>query len=511
MDTDKVIAVMNETESLMATGDIGNTIEMLRAVADQDPMLQLQLARALFEVGCSDEAVRIFVDLSSLPQTKLHAAPLAARTSLAVGFPELAQRAATKALELDGNARDVAYVLGVACMDTGDVLRAYRIFDAILAKAPEDPAFYRREVCRWVLAHAYERNASPDAAFTRDFKIAEVDGRPVTLAIRIGVSAGDGPCWQPLTFPPLSDAQRALCRDADALGALFELNTAGFSRNRRLCRAMALGAIEAANALRSGAVQSSRDFMDILVRWRRTACNGDSVWWGTGCNDTTCLRTPLYKGTRAVYRYQRYLERALDCIRNLALGDVGLAGIHDALRGAACTPRAIHSAFGQDVSVAMHVGAEKFPGTTFCIHKTDDSYDVFCYTVLAEDRTRQFHARLDDLLRAFVAAPHTLRPISLYFYYWCNFQCLSRGSIICGLAAMLAMFLCTGSVPAVLSPRDVQWDWEAMLETSETVFADKLEGHLRSAAASPVQLLVPLASGTPIVEMYSYLAEPSDS
>jgi hypothetical protein len=49
------------------------------------------------------------------------------------------------------------------------------------------------------------------------------------------------------------------------------------------------------------------------------------------------------------------------------------------------------------------------------------------------------------------------------FYYWVVFAPLTRGSAVCGLAALHAVLLAAGLAPVAPSPVGMQLDWEAIL------------------------------------------------
>ena len=52
-----------------------------------------------------------------------------------------------------------------------------------------------------------------------------------------------------------------------------------------------------------------------------------------------------------------------------------------------------------------------------------------------------------------------------FFYYFVTFAPLSRGTAVCGYAALCAVLRCGGYEISAPLPRDRQFDWEAILAT----------------------------------------------
>lgn len=61
------------------------------------------------------------------------------------------------------------------------------------------------------------------------------------------------------------------------------------------------------------------------------------------------------------------------------------------------------------------------------------------------------------------------------FYYWINFSPLSRGTSAVGYIALYASLMAAGLEPKNRVPRNVQLDWEALLESDPREFSAKMK------------------------------------
>ena len=80
-------------------------------------------------------------------------------------------------------------------------------------------------------------------------------------------------------------------------------------------------------------------------------------------------------------------------------------------------------------------------------------------------------------IRETVLAQLTRESLRL-FYYWVNFAPLTRGSAMCGYAAMMAVILASGRMIKNSIPKGKQLDWEAIFTEDSTEFIDKFEKEL---------------------------------
>jgi len=80
-------------------------------------------------------------------------------------------------------------------------------------------------------------------------------------------------------------------------------------------------------------------------------------------------------------------------------------------------------------------------------------------------------------IRETVLAKLTRESLRL-FYYWVNFAPLTRGSAMCGYAAMMAVILASGRMIKNSIPKGKQLDWEAIFTEDSTEFIDKFEKEL---------------------------------
>ena len=450
----------------------------------------LELGMKLFDSGDTDAALACFqraADLVPQGQWTVPGAVLLCTAAASVGLASVVRKYAAFALQHTPDNRDAAYQLGLALMDDCEFERAADVFGAILAREPQDTAWYKLQLARVYATHGAVPGFSPDQHFTREFKIGEADSRPASLYIKCCSAMLPRAPEGPLPAPRALDAE-TLRRAADEIGKLFVLETPGFALNRRLLRAMGLAVIEASSAPR--AWNDWRGFMDIFVRWRRNANSRDSVWW-IEVDQPTYLRTPLYNNGHVVARYAPYMLRALQMIKQRIVDSPEMSQFHAGVGAIAdLTHRSLWDALGQDVSVSTVVGSEKLSGTAFIVARES----MHCSTPMEPDRHGLFSERL---AAAFKESP------SLFLYYWLNAQALSRGSAICGFAAFVAMIhirSLPGRLPRKIFPPGVQWDLESFLCESERAFAARVESFVAGAGFVPCEL-PPMASGLSTAEM----------
>jgi hypothetical protein len=514
-----MVSLLDACENHLKHERVDEAVAKLRPVANQHPVLRMHYGRSLFQMGETEEARQIFSDLIQVECTQKAATVLLARVLQAIGEPTECRRFATQAIMSDHDSRDLAFIIATTYMDEGNVARAHRAFDGIVARDPKDVAFYLRELCHWILCNLDVPDASPDELFTGQFKETHVCREPVAMDVRcLGYFPETRDC--PAVPRPIlpCDDDGTLLHVADTLGQVFRLSCPGFVHNRRVCRAMALAALEAAAGLRSQRYSNMRSFMNVFVRWRRTAAASDGVWWGTKSNPNTHTRTPLHRHGGAVFRYHMYLPRALERIRGLALNEPSYADCHGRLRGLhTLTPQKLHEVLVRPGTRVVHfpttLSPTGLPGVYLDISQTPagDDYEVDVLFALSDARADLFTAVLDCALANHLQDPHDVAAIARFYYLWINFQCLSRGSAICGLAAVLAMCLHHGVVPRSFQPPMVQWDWEAILASSEDDVCVRMVEHLFHTSDAFAEDVGRAAldhcptAGTPISRMYHLL------
>jgi tetratricopeptide (TPR) repeat protein len=475
-------AIVEQANTLFSSGEPDAVLRLLEGNTERNAAYFVLLGRAQFDCGDVDAAIESFREAATLTAPPDDQVPLRllAMACVGQGCHSFARDVCRKLLMNERDDAQATHLLGLALMDAADFRGAERAFSAIVAVKPRDPAWYKLQVCRFYLAHGARR---PDPFFSQDFKTQEAQNNETTLwvaATGFSFKEIDPLCVSVTLGPTQSQIQQWLPL-ADRIGALFHMRrTAGFRQNRRLCRAMGMGVLECVGR---GKGSDWREFMGTLVRWRQNALSQDAVWWTSHEEPAreTALKTPVYMAGRKVYRYRRYLDRILEVIRDKALGAPELSVLHEACRNA-LTPESLREAFGQDVSVSLGMGdVDPLPGPAFLLTKNKDkegAVDLDVSAIMCDARKVAYDRVLAEL---FEKSDH-LR----FFYFWLAYQTLSRGTAICGLAALLVfLVLQRHSYPRSLIPPDVQWDWEAFLEPSDSAFARRVQAHLDSEEWEP--------------------------
>jgi hypothetical protein len=79
-----------------------------------------------------------------------------------------------------------------------------------------------------------------------------------------------------------------------------------------------------------------------------------------------------------------------------------------------------------------------------------------------------------------VAEAQVLRESLRLFYYWVNFAPLTRGSAMCGYAAVLAVIIASNKTITSLIPPGKQLDWEAIFTSTPSEFIKKFEKEIHT-------------------------------
>eukprot|EP01006_Ploeotia_vitrea_P018007 TRINITY_DN49262_c0_g1_i1.p1 TRINITY_DN49262_c0_g1~~TRINITY_DN49262_c0_g1_i1.p1 ORF type:complete len:888 (+),score=100.99 TRINITY_DN49262_c0_g1_i1:171-2666(+) len=436
----------------------------------------------------------------------------------------------TRTLELEPSHKDAAYLLALSHHNMGQTRKAIKAYDKFLSKHPDDPLWYNKENCL-IMHHWLEKDVRTfnwDRAVNAYFREAwckRSNPRRIKYNPQNGINADipDIPIGKDV--PPLSEEWKKIVELANTVGPRIQLDTPGFLPNIRQHRMCGLAVVEMAQTLRlhwqgklpqlPGTFSSMntephdfgwRDMLDIAVRWRQLSEANDTVWWidllprpmfveGFG------LQTPMTTGQLHVPRYYPYfkkcfasmkkyipqqhiltdemaekLEKAEDCadlwdlmkqdyfiispcnkISPLQDGDPvpENSNREEAMEGTRITVMRELEKHGHHFSI-------RTPGTP---ERYKDYYvemEILWHRLTVEGRKAEGERDFEKLSEL----------ILMFYFYWVNFQPLTRGSAACGLLVMMAMFMAAGSDLDSVVKKDMQTDWEGIVTPEYSVFAE---------------------------------------
>eukprot|EP01042_Synura_sphagnicola_P003973 gene3973-4987_t len=381
---------------------------------------------------------------------------------------------------------------------------AIRRFDGVLALEPCHYCWCFREVAiaQWIHLHRPLKSFSWEGVI--DPRVKEACCKKQS-AVEAGVVVGtysflrppldEGPDPAPSTRA--QNERRAQFNKILELSVevqqIVQLRSAGFLPNRRQHRMFGLAVLQMASSLRaqlcleqarrdasgtetgseverSGHSFKYREFFDVAVRWRQVSEPNDAVWWIDGLTATSFkegfgLQTPLVNGQLKTIRYYYYFERAFSTTKTLMLRE----GYFDAAGAREAVPEgrreevqqsssldALYGVVKKDFYVitqctGLREGGAAVEGTrlTLVAHPPE-GYEFTIRTAGTPDRWRQMELELENcfaaLLSALLVDPNNesglvMRRALELFYFWVNFAPLSRGSAVCGYAALAASLL----------------------------------------------------------------------
>lgn len=411
--------------------------------------------------------------------------------------------------------------------------RALALLDDAVARFPEEgPARSQREVLLHLMLQMESKfsGLSLDLIVHPAVKSAWCKRRPWGLELREHEPSGSFRPLPPLA-PSLARDLRSYVPDsrtlpmmatirtaAQAFSIAAQLNCRGFLPNTQQHRMFGVSVLHMALTIRAAARDAEkkvqwRNFFSIAARLRQVSEPNDPVWWIDGLprrsfEEGFGLETPLVTGQLKVVRYYAYFEKALQTLKTMlttrpkegALGEYGscysargdilpTSGAVADLLLSAGSLEDVWSAVGQDLYVvvpcrSMHCD-RVMEGTRLTLVASKP--DGFQFTIRmpgTPQRWADFDPCLEAVMDGAVAAvrnylavdrpPQAAEELHLaalrLFYYWVIFAPLTRGSAVCGLAALHATLLAAGLVPSAAPPLGMQLDWEAILATDRESF-----------------------------------------
>jgi len=278
-----------------------------------------------------------------------------------------------------------------------------------------------------------------------------------------------------------------------------------------------------------------RDFFDVVVKWRQVSEPNDPVWWidrltEKSFSDGFGLHTPMVNGELKCIRYYPYFDMGFALLKKLltapggvyyiARGDRRLELSEPAKKVVSCaaTLDDVYDSIGEDFWVvcpcmsSIHKKA-LLEGTrlTLCkkiadgINSDGVGYDFSIrtpglpmrWTEMTAELTACFNCIVGQLTilkrmeKMEIATPSStsIRESTLIslkreslrlFYYWVNFAPLTRGSAMCGYAALMAVILASNRTISSPIPTGKQLDWDAIFTSSPEEFITKFEHEIET-------------------------------
>lgn len=329
-----------------------------------------------------------------------------------------------------------------------------------------------------------------------------------------------GPGSQPATT---SDIAPKLLEYTKLHRKLAQVQCNGFLPNKRQHAMFGLAVLQMAIAMQkhvqsihaptsSPSAFSWTDFFSIAVLWRQLSEPADPVWWINGMpkksfSDGFGLQTPLVTGQLKTIRYYCYFPQAFDILKRLLKdGYYDASGSRQLLRSQSLSALAqastlddIWAIIKQDFYVIIPCKSTFQPdcvyeGTRLTLVRVNPGgWEFTIRTPSTPDRWQRFSEEMQETFKTMVelsgrvqnqrawatstsesdatvvqSATESTQELIIaqaleVFYYWVTFAPLSRGTAICGLAALTAIFLSCGYAVVESLPSGRQLDWEAIL------------------------------------------------
>ena len=329
---------------------------------------------------------------------------------------------------------------------------------------------------------------------------------------------------------PCSAEALQVLKAAATLGKLIQLNTPGFLSNLRQHRTSGLVMLDLAQTVRrywaavkagetfafnprASSISSGkphafgwRDFMDIAVRWRQYSEPNDPVFWidllaPEAFAEGFGLQTPMVTGQMNVVRYFPYCAKAIDLLKQLVPGQ-GVCDVRDRTfylppdrlqrLAAVTTCDELFQVIGQGFYLETPCVSIGTPGTSFSgtritlLQKPPGGYEFTIRTPGTPPRwvlyTKEFDLLWERMTKAATAKVVDKSELSTcifaFYFYWCNFGPLSRGTAATGAVraqqpaanlvlqqclmlppgfmALVALFLGAGELITTPIPKDKQ-------------------------------------------------------
>ena len=386
--------------------------------------------------------------------------------------------------------KTVLYMKAVCHMNLGQTTQAVAHFNKLLVVDPDNVCFYQRELALYLSSRMDDDISTYNYDVDLDKYMKESWCKRFSLQHPRMKKYKKYPNMLPsfqeveLKDEPFSADALTLLKAAAPLGKLIQLNTPGFLSNLRQHRTSGLVMIDLAQTVRrywaalkagetfaystcasstnNGKVHPFgwRDFMDIAVRWRQYSEPNDPVFWidllaPEAFAEGFGLQTPMVTGQMNVVRYFPYCAKAIDLLKQLVPGQ-GVCDVRDRtfylppdrlqrLAGVT-TCDELFQVIGQGFYLETPCSSIGTPGTSFSgtritlLQKPPGGYEFTIRTPGTPPRwllyAKEFDLLWERMAKAATAQTVDKNELSMcifaFYFYWCNFGPLSRGTAATG-------------------------------------------------------------------------------
>ncbi len=500
-------------------GNIQNSLDAHKKSFEIEPNFKealLNYGQMYKEIGRYDEANQSFLNVLKIDPTYLPGYSYRALLMYGVGNVKDAYALVLKCIQINPDISSLS-LAAVCCQSLGNYKLAVTYYNQILALEPTNYAWFQREIVYFL----WSKLDVPLISFNIDKDLDPLikEGWSKRLSHKYGVSS-----YASLVMPDdkndsgsssqLYDELKEICAP---FGALIQLNCQGFLPNKRQYKMFSVAIVQMIQNLQHHirllkttsiglkiptamtSVASSEinhifqwtDFFDIIVKWRQISEPNDAVWWINALSSTSFregfgLQTPIINGQLKAIRYYSYFDKAFSLSKRL-LRD----GYYDC-RGSfyrltsgqlqllphVASIDELYNLIGGDFYVivpckSIYRAPMEWEGTRLTLLLTEP--DGFEYTIRTPSTPSRWQLCSDELDIAFNkliqtclqheadAGPDEICHIALeIFYLWVTFAPLSRGTAVCGYAALAAILGSCGYIVSSSLPPKIQLDWEAI-------------------------------------------------
>lgn len=499
-------------------GHVQNSLDAHKKSLEIEPNFRealLNYGQMYKEMGCYDEANQSFLDVLKIDSSYLPAHSYRALLMYGVGNVKDAYALVLKCIQINPDISSLS-LAAVCCQSLGNYKLAVTYYNQILELEPTNYAWFQREIVHFI----WSKLDVPLVSFNidKDLDPSIKEGWSKRLSHKSGVSS-----YASLIMPDdkndsgssqLHEELKEICAP---FGALIQLNCQGFLPNKRQYKMFSVAIVQmiqnfqlhlrllktASVGLKVPTAMTSvassefnrtfqwTDFFDIIVKWRQISEPNDAVWWinalsSTSFNEGFGLQTPIINGQLKAIRYYSYFDKAfLLSKRLLRDGYYDCRGsFHRLTNGQlqllphVTSIDELYNLIGGDFYVivpckSIYRAPMEWEGTRLTLLLAEP--DGFEYTIRTPSTPSRWQLCSDELDIAFNkliqicsqhesdAGPDEICNIAMeIFYLWVTFAPLSRGTAVCGYAALAAILGSCGYIISSPLPPKIQLDWEAI-------------------------------------------------
>ena len=475
---------------------IGQTEKAIKAYSKAislDPSFKegwTNMAQVYRDCGDALNSEKYFAQAISLDPNYVHAYNLRGLERYGCGDIRGALADFTQGCSVAPSDKSVLYMKAVCHMNLGQYTQAVSFFSKLLVADTDNVCFYQRELALYMASRldddiqTYNYDVDLDKYMKESWckrfslqhpRMKKYKKYPNLL-----------PSFQEVALKDEPNSAEALqvLKAAAALGKLIQLNTPGFLSNLRQHRTSGLVMLDLAQTVRRywAAVKAGetfafntrassinngkphafgwRDFMDIAVRWRQYSEPNDPVFWidllaPEAFAEGFGLQTPMVTGQMNVVRYFPYCAKAIDLLKQLVPGQ-GVCDVRDRTfylppdrlqrLATVTTCDELFQVIGQGFYLETPCVSIGTPGTSFSgtritlLQKPPGGYEFTIRTPGTPPRwvlyTQEFDLLWQRMTRAATAKVVDKNELSTcifaFYFYWCNFGPLSRGTAATG-------------------------------------------------------------------------------